>query len=180
MVLMSCHEAEYPITLVSGRPTKEITMTFTPFRCECGTLVVWKTGPGRVSEYRRGVSLPVPEEFGIPTCPKCGEQYLTVKRGAELTEAQRPAYEAWQREQCEPLINSIRQRHSITLRQLESVCGVSATYLSKVLHSKREVSTTLLRLLEALDRHPSEVERHLKRPTHARAWVDSAAQGTNL
>lgn len=67
--------------------------SFNPFRCiECGDTVVLVTGPGRVEEYRRGVYLPVPDDFPIPTCPTCGEAYFTVERGRALEAAQHKLY----------------------------------------------------------------------------------------
>ena len=31
---------------------------------------------GRVREYRRGVPLPIPDDFEIPTCARCGEEFM--------------------------------------------------------------------------------------------------------
>lgn len=57
------------------------------FRCgACGGDVLTKLGPGRTYELRRGLSLPVPEDFGIPTCTECGEEYLTVELADSLAE----------------------------------------------------------------------------------------------
>jgi transcriptional regulator with XRE-family HTH domain len=137
---------------------------FEPFGCaECGDLVRLVTGPGRVEEYRRGVSLPVPAELAIPTCPSCGERYFDAAARDALTAHQAPLFAAWQREHCGPLIEQIRRRHrGITLRDLEKACGVSPTYLSHVLAGSKDASLTLIRLLEAFANAPAELERHLR------------------
>ena len=54
------------------------------FACgACGERVTAKTGPGRTYSRER---LPVPDDFRIPTCTGCGEEYLSVER-AEALEA---------------------------------------------------------------------------------------------
>jgi len=46
-------------------------------RCsECGGTVELRSAPGRTREYRRGVFLEIPEDFGIPTCMLCGEEMM--------------------------------------------------------------------------------------------------------
>jgi len=62
-----------------------MTEEFKPFRCvECGAMVELKAEPGRTSEYRDGITLPIPDDFAIPTCTNCGERYFDVERGAAL------------------------------------------------------------------------------------------------
>lgn len=43
---------------------------------ECGGEVKLLTGTKRTREYRFGVSLPIPDDFEIPTCIKCKEEYM--------------------------------------------------------------------------------------------------------
>jgi len=81
------------------RPDAEETtnMTLEPFHCGiCGASVESKTGTGRMREYRRGVPLPVPDDFGMPTCTGCGEEYLSVEQAEALDALQAPAYATWQ------------------------------------------------------------------------------------
>lgn len=134
---------------------------FKPFRCaECGDVVDLATGPGRRSEYRRGVILAVPEDFAIPTCVGCGEQHLTAEMGQALSELQAPDFAAWQRRTCKPLVEKIQRDHDAKLADVERACGVSRTYLSHVVNGSKEASLTLIRLLEAFARHPDEFRRH--------------------
>src|ERR1035437_8904968 len=108
-------------------------MTFKPFRCGvCGASVKSKKTPGRTREYRRGVVLPVPDDFGIPTCTGCGEEYLSVEQAEALDARQAPAYAVWQKDHLSKVVRRIQERHAVTLRQIEGACGVTATYLSHV------------------------------------------------
>lgn len=137
------------------------------FRCvECGGDVVTVTGAGRTSEFKLGIPLPVPADFEIPTCVHCGEMYLTVERGEELTRRQAPAYDAWLKNHSVELIELLRARHTTTLRHLERASGVTRTYFSKLLSGKKTPSLQLVRLLEAFEAAPEEVQRHLD----GRAW----------
>jgi hypothetical protein len=46
-------------------------------RCpECGGVVQLCQGEGRTRELRRGVVVPIPDDFEILTCVKCGETYM--------------------------------------------------------------------------------------------------------
>lgn len=137
------------------------------FRCvECGGDVVTVTGADRTSDFKLGIPLPVPADFEMPTCVRCGETYLTVERGEELTRRQAPAYDAWLKEHSVELIERLRARHTTTLRHLEGASGVTRTYFSKLLSGKKTPSLQLVRLLEAFDAAPEELQRHLD----GRAW----------
>ena len=50
---------------------------------ECGGIVVPLACAGRTTPYRKLKELQIPEDFEIPTCDKCGEEYIN----AELAEA---------------------------------------------------------------------------------------------
>ena len=132
------------------------------FRCvECGGDVFPKTGAGRVSTYRLGIDLPVPENFVMPTCASCGEIYLTETAGDRLAQVQAPFYEAWLQSHAKKLIDHIRVRHGTTLAHLAGACAVTPTLFSKILSGKK-TSLTLVRLLEAFVANPSELQRHLE------------------
>jgi transcriptional regulator with XRE-family HTH domain len=148
---------------------------FAPFRCaECGDMVRLEKGPGRTEEYRRGVLLPVPADFEIPTCPTCGERYLSAERGERLARLQAPMFAEWQRALVAPLVAAIRKENGVTLRQIERACGVSDTYLSHVVAGRKEASLTLIRLLEAFAHAPSEFIRQLNGEPWSLAVVASA------
>lgn len=145
---------------------------FKAFACGmCGERVTMKTGPGREYAYRRGVQLPVPESFGIPTCTDCGEEYLTVERAEELEALLKPVFAARQRAHCTAVVNRIRAIHGVTLREIEEACAVTPTYLSHVLAGRREASATLVYLLEAYALAPAEFARRRK----GVRWEDAVA-----
>lgn len=132
------------------------------FRCaECGANVREATGPGRRSEYRRGIELPVPDDFAIPTCEECGEEYFTATLAKRLAKRQAPAYEAWLKERAAALIDQLRDQHATTQWHLESACGVTRTYFSHLVRGKRKPSLTLVRLLESFAASPAVLERYL-------------------
>jgi len=144
-------------------------MTFTPFRCGlCGALVKTRKAPGRTHEYRRGVPLPVPDDFPMPTCTGCGEEYMSVEQGTALEARQAPAYAAWQMDHLGAVVRRLQSVHHVTLRQIEAACGVTGTYLSHVLAGRKEASSTLVYLLEAYAAAPREFRRRLAgEPTQA-------------
>lgn len=46
------------------------------FGCtECGSDVRMTSGPGRTCLIRRGVELPIPDDFETPVCESCGNSY---------------------------------------------------------------------------------------------------------
>lgn len=142
------------------------------FHCaECGGDVVLAVGPGRTELHRRGVELPVPADFAIPTCRLCGETYLTADESARLAELQRPAFDELLKRQAAKLVELLTARHRIPLRRLEAACGVTATYLSHVTSGDKVPSVQLLRLLEAFHAAPDELERHLA----GRPWQPSTS-----
>lgn len=45
-------------------------------RCgECGGSVELRAGEGRTREVVRGVVVPIPDDFALPTCVRCGETF---------------------------------------------------------------------------------------------------------
>ena len=49
-------------------------------RCsECGGEVKLLGGTGRTRQYIRGVHLPIPDDYGIPTCVDCGEESMNIE-----------------------------------------------------------------------------------------------------
>lgn len=49
------------------------------FRCgECGGSVLPRARPGRTREFKRGVYLSIPDDFEIPTCVACDEEYMSL------------------------------------------------------------------------------------------------------
>lgn len=54
-------------------------------RCsECGGPVKLLCEPGRTREYKRGVFFKIPHDFEIPTCIKCGEEFMIPEISEKL------------------------------------------------------------------------------------------------
>ena len=133
-------------------------MTATEMECvQCGGMVRPLAGSGRMFEYRPGISLEIPVDFSVSTCELCGETYLTDRDAAELEKRLSTAYASY----CGELIDAVRERAGVTLRQVEKAAGVTPTYLSHVTSGRKLASLTLIRLLQAYAIYPKEVHRHL-------------------
>lgn len=64
------------------------------FRCiECFQGAVAPTAEsGRVYLYKGNASVPIPDDFLIPTCDRCGEEYLDEETIDRLVEALEKSY----------------------------------------------------------------------------------------
>lgn len=128
------------------------------FDCDlCGGAVESRTGPGRVREFRSGVMLDIPADFPVLTCSECGEMYLSAEESADLERAQERAYTAY----VADLIETVMDRAQVTLRELERASALTPTYLSHVKSGRKQLSLSLVRLLQGFALHPEEVKRHL-------------------
>lgn len=115
--------------------------------CEKGEIRTFK-GPGRTRPFRCVASLSVPDEFGIPTCTHCGDEFLPAKETLRLNAGLEEAFGR---------LTSLRLDESLALlagdhrkrREIESAIGVSAGYLSR-LTSGKEPSAPLTSLLMVL------------------------------
>lgn len=134
-------------------------MISTLFNChQCEGPVQMVTGEGRTREYRPGIKLAVPDDFGIPTCQGCGETYLTTAEAQALEERLKHVYA----EYCRTLIDAASKGGGVTRKELERAAGVTPTYFSHVTSGRKQASLALVRLLQAFVLYPSEIERHLR------------------
>ncbi len=51
-------------------------MTYTPSECECGGTVRLMAAPGR-TWYHGHRDVPIPADYLLPTCDRCGEEFTT-------------------------------------------------------------------------------------------------------
>ncbi len=64
------------------------------FRCpECGGNVKLLATEGRRMTYRNLPDLEVPADLAIPTCDRCGEQYVSDSVAKAIASGMRPLYE---------------------------------------------------------------------------------------
>ena|SRR5579859_7961303 len=113
-------------------------------RCpECGGLVVPRRAAGRTMPYRNLAALEVPDSFPLPTCVKCGEEYLS----AAETDALDAALEAEYARVLSGLAQQAMERLSgkVTKQELERAIGLSQGYLSKL--PEKTTSPLLVTLL---------------------------------
>lgn len=135
-------------------------------------------GRGRTYAHAAGLTLAVPDEALIMTCRACGA--LHPHQSAEGLEAVRGGLAHRLRE----LVEETKRQAQVSQRQLEKACGVTPTYLSHAMSGKKEVGTSMVRLLQAYARHPNDVRAVLGLSTGAgvpnsameRAWASSAPQ----
>jgi len=52
--------------------------------CYCGGRVDLLPGKGRTRCLEAGIPLSIPDDFLLPTCRKCGEQYMCVEISGPL------------------------------------------------------------------------------------------------
>jgi transcriptional regulator with XRE-family HTH domain len=119
-------------------------------RCpECGGEVRLATRAGRTREFRRGVMLPIPDDFEIPTCSRCGEELMTPEVSDELDAILLREHLRRQARELELCTRILCERHGVTQQQIEDACGVTRSYLSHLLAGRREASATLMRLVKS-------------------------------
>ena len=117
--------------------------TFVQRRCrECGEGTIRLVArPGRTWRYKR-LLLDVPEDFEIPTCDRCGEEWLEADRAEALDDILRDQYAERLAQLFEQAISVLSQHRS--QRALERLLGLSQGYLSKVLSRKKVPSEPLV------------------------------------
>lgn len=119
-------------------------------RCsECGGDVRLAAGAGRTREFRRGVMLAVPNDFEIPTCSRCGEEFMTPEVSEKLDAVLLREHLRRQAQELQLCTRVLCQRHGVTQQQIEDACGVTRSYLSHLLAGRREASATLMRLIKS-------------------------------
>lgn len=130
-------------------------------RCpECGGAVQLKARAGRTREYLKGVHLPIPADFGIPTCTKCGEESMSLDLSEEL-DAQLGAVLT---QQLHGYVATIRRKYSVTQAEIEDALRVTRSYLSHVLSGRKPPSGTLVEMLSLFADVPGALEHALRRP----------------
>ena len=110
-------------------------------------------------EYEPGIRLPIPQDCSVATCKECGEMYLSSAELSALCDALAPIYA----EYLSALVRRVCERGKITRRELARALDIDATYVSHIVSGRKRPGLTLVRLLQAFDRNPTEIDIHLKR-----------------
>lgn len=136
---------------------------FKKFTCsECGGTVDMSRGTGRTRNYSRGYDVPIPDDFLIPTCNRCGDIYVLPEIEGELNAILEKRFLRMQAAHYRELVDVLMKRHGVKQLDIVRACAVTPAYLSHVLNGKRVASTTLTRLLEAFVACEAEFNRHLR------------------
>jgi hypothetical protein len=125
---------------------------------ECGERAVApRAVAGRTSPWKQFASLPIPAELQVPTCSKCGAEWINGKTAGALDAALEQAA-------AERLTKLAREALGVlggcvSQRELEAELGLSAGYLSKVKHGKETPSAQLVGLLALLASRPARLDQ---------------------
>jgi hypothetical protein len=131
-------------------------------RCRaCGTGSIKPLArPGRRARYKTIVALEVPGDVAIPTCDRCGTEWLTESTARELDAALERAYRRVLHDQARRAIDLLAAH--ATMRRLEQLLGLSHGYLSKIRAGDRVPSPELVGHLALLARDPRRRLRELE------------------
>jgi len=142
---------------------------FKPRRChECAVGEVRPLAAGgRTARYRTLAAVPIPVDILIPTCTKCGAEWLDEETTKALDRALEAGYRAELRTRAARAIEAI-SRHAAQ-RRIELLLGLSQGYLSKVRAGARDPSAELVSQLALLAGDPEarlrELEDYWNRPS---------------
>lgn len=124
-------------------------------RCrECGEGSIASVArPGRFMRYKTMPRLEIPAEVAIPTCSKCGAEWINNKTADSIDEALERVYE----EKLWLLARGFLDRlfeARVTQQRIESLLGLSQGYLSKLKNYERKPSPMIVTQLGLLAHDP--------------------------
>lgn len=106
------------------------------------------------------VELPIPSDFSILTCGRCGAEDLDEKTAADLAAVMAEVYADELRRRLRDAVAKVCQ--FISQRQLEKRLGLSQGYLSRLYCTTSTPSATLVALLTLLAHQPRQRLRELE------------------
>ena len=128
-----------------------------------------RKGVGRTRPYRVLATLPIPDDFEIPTCQHCGAEYSDASMERALDQVLAAVYLDSLQTLAKESIRKLTERDAetkrrfISQRQLELVLGLSQGYLSRLLSGHGKPSTPLVLLLGLLSLSPERNRREVRR-----------------
>ena len=136
------------------------------FRCiECGVGTVRPIARvGRRQRYKM-MELVLPAGVKVPTCDKCGVEYLSESSAAAEDAALEPLYRRELRRRAKEAIE--RLMPYVDERDLEQLMGLSRGYLSRLRTGQRDPSADLVALMTLLARNPRQRVVELRRSWEA-------------
>lgn len=105
--------------------------------------------------WRQVSDLEIPAQIEIPTCQKCGAEFIDRRTADKLDSAMAKVYRSMLAANAERAIAGLAK--VITQRDLERLLGLSAGYLSKIRGGK-ETTAPLVAALMLLAEDPTRIE----------------------
>jgi hypothetical protein len=127
--------------------TMEANFPFFPRCLECGGQMELTQRRGRTRELVKGVHLPIPDDFRIPTCQSCGDEVWSP----EMSDALDAQLGKQVGGVIRGYVEHLSDRFDVTQAQVASACRVTHTYLSHVTHGRKMPSGTLVELLSIFE-----------------------------
>ena len=135
------------------------------FRCvECGKGTVRMAARAGRKQLYKMIELVLPAFVKVPTCDRCGAEYLSESSAAAEDAALEPLYRAELRQRAKAAIERL-QPH-VTEAELERLLGLSRGYLSRLRAAQRDPSPDLVALLTLLAKAPRSRVIELRRSWH--------------
>lgn len=117
-----------------------------PKRCpNCGGAVVAQ--PSVRAETYKGLSLHLPKDLRIPTCKKCGEEFINPSIAQRMTESLEQHHQEFLYARFIAALETLREHRS--LAAIERLLGYSPGYLSKLKQERRNLTkSTVVQLMQ--------------------------------
>jgi hypothetical protein len=129
-------------------------------RCpECGGAVRPHAAAGRRMTYKNISGLKVPAALELPTCDRCGEQWINDTAAAAIDAAMEPVYRARLREIARRAITTITA--VVSQGELERKLGMTQGYLTKLKNGHRDPSPEVAIQLSMIALHPKRRLREI-------------------
>jgi hypothetical protein len=120
---------------------------------ECGErAVVGVARAGRMTTYRN-LELEVPAHISVPTCTRCGAEWIDDAAAKALDKALEGVYESKLRNRLDTALERILSEEGSQVR-VERILGVSPGYLSKLKRGKRSPSAEMVSALALVSANP--------------------------
>jgi hypothetical protein len=113
--------------------------------------------------FRNMTFLPLPATLEIPTCDRCGNEWIDPVTARALDHALQSAYADELRRRLEAALDAILAAVDISQRRLEQLLGLSAGYLSRVRTRRGDPSAQLVSALSLIAQDPRRRLKELDR-----------------
>lgn len=140
--------------------------------CSNGTVrPLKKAGRVTIFHFRE---LPVPRDLAIPTCDKCGTEWIDDESAKSIDEAMRTVHERSLREETQVAIRKLSE--SVPKSHLEHLLGLAQGYLTHLDSGDRIPSEHLTAALMLLAANPNQRIAELQRAMKVEGWQSRPAR----